>query len=154
MNLNKVASELIFNGSSIKSLKITNNIVNLANTNNSIEMSLDIKKIDEIPQEEKRELKGYLLLNLTVTTKDQEDPSLKCKFVITVEGCFSSWMEDREIFERMLYLNGGTTLYSIARAQILNFSSNVFMSGKILLPLINMIEFINQKEKEENQNKQ
>ena len=51
MNLNKVASELIFNGSSIKSLKITNNIVNLANTNNSIEMSLDIKKIDEIAKE-------------------------------------------------------------------------------------------------------
>lgn len=147
MNINKVASDLTFCGSTIKSLKIDNNIVNLGlNTDNSIALSLTVDRIEEIPHSDKVELRGYLFLKLNVTAKDKQDKSLKCKMSIVLEGCFSSQMEDKECFEKMLCINGGTTLYSIARAQILNFSSNIFMNGKILLPLINMIEFMEESE--------
>ena len=47
MNLNQVASELTFIGSTIKSFKIDNNIINLLNTKNSISMSLNLEKIEE-----------------------------------------------------------------------------------------------------------
>ncbi len=149
MNLNQVASELTFVGSTIKSFKIDNNIVNLLNTKNSISMSLNLEKIEEVHHEDYIEQKGYLLLKLIVNVKDEEDKNLKCKLTTTIEGCFSSKMSDKERFEKMLYINGGTTLYSIARAQILNFSANVFANGKILLPLINMIEFMQESEKKQ-----
>lgn len=151
MNLNQVASELNFVGSTILSLKIDNNIVNLTNSINNISMALNITKIEEKLLENKKiELIGYVQLKLNITAKDQEDKAFKCKISLILEGCFNSLMEDKNKFEQMLYINGGTTLYSIARSQILNFSSNMFVNGKILIPLINMVEFMEESEKEKN----
>ncbi len=150
INLNKVASELKFIGSSIKEVRIDNNIVNLRDdAKMNISMSLNISRVDEIEHENGSELNGYLTLKLNVTAKVPEKPAYRCKLTISLEGCFSSFMEDKEKFEKMLYINGGTTLYSIARSHVLNFSSTIFMNGKILLPLINMIEYIEEMEKKE-----
>ena len=114
-------------------------------------MALNITKIEEKLLENKKiELIGYVQLKLNITAKDQEDKAFKCKISLILEGCFNSLMEDKNKFEQMLYINGGTTLYSIARSQILNFSSNMFVNGKILIPLINMVEFMEESEKEKN----
>ena len=151
MNLNKVASDLVFLGCSIKEIKSKNNIVNLApDAKINIGMNVSVKHIEEgNPQNGATPLCGYIQLDLDLDITAPENKQLKCKFKIGIEGCFTAEALNRESFEKMLIINGGTTLYSIARSQILDFTSNMFMTGKVLLPLINMVEFFEEMKSQE-----
>ena len=49
--------------------------------------------------------------------------------------------DDEELGE-LLWINGASVLYGIVRAKMEVISSMVFGSGKITLPLINMVQFV------------
>ena len=49
--------------------------------------------------------------------------------------------KDEEFFTT-LWLNGSTALYSIARGKIETISTAVLNNGKIVLPMVNMIELL------------
>lgn len=90
------------------------------------------------------------ILRLHTTLKISQSKA-KYNMGIVYEGCFVSDKEtDAETFEKLLNINGVTALYSITRAFVASTSAQVLHGGKIMLPMINVIEYthlIDSKEK-------
>ena len=77
--------------------------------------------------------------NLVVETNS----SARCDYKMVVEGVFSTVKtKDDEEFGKLLWINGTSVLYGIVRAKMEVITSTIFESGKITLPLINMVEFV------------
>lgn len=153
MNLNKVASDLFFCGCTVKELHLKNTIVNLPPESNvNIQMGLSIDNIKN--DKSSGGLLGYVNLSLDLDTNIPDIKEARCDFHIVLEGCFSTTHLERDDFEKMLSINGGATLYSIARSQILDITSNAFLTGKLLLPMVNMIEFFEESKKQVSDSKQ
>lgn len=83
-------------------------------------------------------------INVAVLQENQElDPDT---FDLVIEGAFSSPAEiSDEDFMGLLNINGGAALYSIARAKIEAISSLTYAEGKILLPMVNIIQYYKER---------
>lgn len=144
MKLNAITSDMSFIGSSITKLNVSNNIKNLVDTNCTFGVDVDITNIQQISGLQ-NQLRGYVLLKVTVNVKGIKLKSAKSKIVLELEGCFETSTLDKDHFAQMLFLNGGSTLYSIARGIIGNLSAQAYQHGKILLPMINMVQLLKEK---------
>lgn len=144
MNLNAITADMSFIGSSIAKLNVSNNIKNLVDTNCTFGVDVDITNIQQL-SEQQSQLRGYVLLKVTVNVKGIKQKSAKSKIVLELEGCFETSTLDKDHFAQMLFLNGGSTLYSIARGIIGNLSTQTYQHGKILLPMINMVQLLKEK---------
>ena len=72
-----------------------------------------------------------------------------CDYKVVVEGEFSASKEkSNEEFEKLLWFNGASVLYSIARAKLETITAMIFANGKISLPLVNMVELVKQQSAE------
>ena len=54
----------------------------------------------------------------------------------------------KEDFFKMLEISGTACLYSIARANIINISSQCLLHGQLRVPMINVFEYVKSKEVE------
>ncbi|WP_283608325.1 hypothetical protein [Faecalispora anaeroviscerum] len=149
MDLNKITADLDFIGNSIKSIKVSNNLVNLGK-DIKYSFGLDVN-INRLGENEDNGLIGYVELSVTVTVNSTKVKKLKSKIEVLIEGCFSTPSLSKEDFIPMLFVNGGSTLYSIARSLILNISANTYQNGKIVLPMVNMVQYLKEKIEEESQ---
>ncbi|WP_277668639.1 hypothetical protein [Caproiciproducens galactitolivorans] len=149
---NQITADIQFIGSCIQRTKISNNIIRL-DDDAVREFGIDID-VPEIERNESLALIGIVNLGIIVNVKDKKN-NKKTKIDILIQGCFSSTNPElsEDKFKAMLYINGGSALYSMARSFICNISANIYESGKLLLPMINIIEFIKEKIKEEKQAK-
>lgn len=141
VNMNFVSADLEFLGSSIKRLDIKNSLVNLSP---DVKLSFGIDTIIENIEMDSELNKriGKMLLKVEIKAKVPKQNN-KSSFSLEIEGCFATTEEDK--FINMLYINGGSCLYSIARTIILNVSAQTYKNGKLTLPMINMVEFMNEK---------
>lgn len=48
----------------------------------------------------------------------------------------------------MLNINGGALLLSVARAKLETISSLTYAHGKIIIPMINMVQYFEERKKE------
>lgn len=97
--------------------------------------------------EEENEYIGEIELTNTIDLIENE--KIQGKIEIQMGALFSAEKEiGKEEFEQMLKLNGAITLSHLTRAYI---ASNTALSSmpKIMMPLINFMEFFEKKEKEE-----
>lgn len=135
MKINDIQSTFQLIGTAIRKLEVNNNYVGY--NDNSVEYrDLDVSyKILEVGEgEEKDELIGTLLLEIDVNVGEND----KCMHILlAMEGGFYSEKMEEEKFRDMLELNGCASLYSIARAMILNISSQTCEGGNLILPMIN-----------------
>ena len=143
MELNKIIAELDFVEATIHSIQMSNNTLNLSESSEK-SFGLDIKHSQPVVKEDKKY--GKLLLEINILIKP-ENPELKQDAIkLVMEGLFSTsnTMED-DRFLQLLNINGGAALYSIARAKIEAISGLVYNDGKILLPMINMLQYYQEK---------
>lgn len=147
---NQISADIQFIGSCITKTKISNNIIHLDN-DAAREFGIDID-VGEIDRDKDNALVGIVNLGIIVNVKNKKY-NKKSKIDIVIQGCFTSTNPElsEDKFKAMLYINGGSALYSIARSFICNISANIYESGKLLLPMINIIEFIKEKMREEEQ---
>lgn len=148
MDLNKVVADLEIEKTAIHSIE-TKCMMTKISSSNKRTFGLDIKCSQPIIKENKKY--GKLLMQLNISLEQNETGESTDKFEIVIEGVFSSStaIED-ERFMELLNINGGAALYSIARAKIEAISSLVYNEGKILLPMINIIQYYKEKFEEEN----
>lgn len=153
MDSNNYLSEFQFKGSIIRELKIENDFVSLPNAND-LDTSMEMKNaISDVEDNNEGELYANVLLALTVVAKSvdiEENKNIKIDF--SIEGRFSYSGEDKKQFERMLLLNGTSSLYSIARANIATITSMSLQNGKINLPMVNFVKLFQTKRKQELEN--
>lgn len=148
MELNKIIAELDFIETTIHSIQITNKALSLLESSEK-SFGLDIKHNQPVIKDDKKY--GGLLLEINIAIKP-ENPDLKQDSIrLVMEGLFSaSATMDDDKFLQLLNINGGAALYSIARAKIEAISGLVYNDGKILLPMINMLQYYQEKSRTEN----
>lgn len=132
--------QLIANG--ISEIQLVNTIVNISNSDDLIrEFSINIKDISIEEHETYKSAGLDVEVKILVAQKETEEPK-KFETSMIVSGVFLDSKEiSNEMFEDKLKLNGVAALYSIARGCITNISSQALADGKIVLPLVNFMEF-------------
>lgn len=141
INLNHITAELGFAHSVIRKLDIETHRQHITESTKK-EFSMLIKHSQ--PQIIGNNKVGTLLMQISVIVKS-EDSSPDDSFTIVLEGSFLADKDlDEELFLNLLNLNGGAALYSIARSKLETISSVTYEEGKILLPMINMLQFFQQ----------
>ena len=143
MKLNEVTANLDIIASSVHSLDVKSKMFKITNENKR-EFSLDIKYSKPIVNDDCKIGKLLMHINVAILQENQElEPDT---LDLVIEGAFSSPAEvSDEEFMGLLNINGGAALYSIARAKIEAISSLTYAEGKILLPMVNIIQYYKEK---------
>ncbi|MDR2898791.1 MAG: hypothetical protein LBU94_00570 [Clostridiales bacterium] len=147
MGLTKIESPFQMMNHRVEKISIDNKLISLQNTSKGTINKISIDEItieDDFDGDDK--FMGNISLNIDVSCKNESKPKEKITVKITLCGYFVGDKAvdgmDRERFERMLYVNGTTSLYSIARSIITTTTSQCLISGKVVLPMINVLEFL------------
>lgn len=147
MKLNQVTANLDFIASTIQSLNVDSKLHRITSENKR-EFCLDIKCTKPIVKENAKFGKLLMRVGVTVMHENAELPA--DTFDLVIEGVFSAPATiDDEEFLGLLNVNGGAALYSIARAKIESISSLTYMEGKILLPLVNIVQYYKERDQED-----
>lgn len=137
MELNLVASGIELIGTTVKSLKIDNNIVDVER-NGKRSFGLNINE----PKFQKTEgtLFAQMLIEFEIEVHQFEEQ--KCKINLALEGVFmAKGAVKDEAFKELVIVNGAAALIGIARGKIEMISASIFNNGKIVIPFVNVIEY-------------
>lgn len=139
MDLNKITADLDFINSVIHRVEVKSDMVKISNDTKK-SFGLDVKCSAPVVKDDLKF--GKLLMQVDVLLfKDDEslDPDT---FKIVIEGIFKTTAAiPDEKFMELLNVNGGAALFSIARSKIETLSSLTYSEGKIVLPMINMLQY-------------
>ncbi|MBQ7809700.1 MAG: hypothetical protein IJ346_01875 [Clostridia bacterium] len=143
MELNKVVADLDFVKAIVHNVEANCRMTSISNDTKK-EFGMDIK-CNTPYIVDKRKI-GKLLLQIDISVKQDDNDLEADTFAFVVEGVFSSdaSIEDDRFLE-LLNINGGAALYSIARAKIEAMSSLIYSEGKLLLPMINIIQYYQER---------
>lgn len=143
MDTKELAAPFQFIGNRILNLTIKNDFV-VFNDKSLDSRNLDVDyDINDI-REQNEERFGIITLSINSELKQDERTFI---LHLDIEGCFITPIEtDENVFKSMLSINGCTALYSVARATIISISSQVFNSGKVVLPMLNIVA-LNEKKR-------
>lgn len=143
--LNELLPDFKLNGTSISKFTFENSIVSLG-TDAVLGLDLDVSASDIQTNSELDMRFARLMLTLACDITVPAIPKAKTEVTLILEGEFASSLKmDKEQFREMLWMSGTATLYSIARSKLEAISALAYHSGKITLPMLNVIEFMKQK---------
>lgn len=148
MDAKNIKSGFQLLATSIKTIDFINNFTYFTESE-EIERNFDVTyEVDDISyDDDENTIMGTISLNVIAIVKNKES---EMKFNLIIQGCFISEEDIKaEDFRNMLELNGCATLYSIARAIVLNISSQACYGAHILLPMINLFKLKDKKEVKE-----
>ena len=147
MDFNKITADLVFLASSIHIIDIKANRVRIQDEINR-RFGIDLKYSQPLLQDDGKY--GKLLLQVDVSVGNEDDELKPDSFRVIIEGLFKVSPEyDDAAFLELLNINGGAALYSIARSKIEVLSSMTYTEGKIVLPMINMMEYFAEQAKKQ-----
>ena len=139
MDFNKITAELDFVGSSVHNVEIKSDMNRISNSTKK-SFGLDIKCSKPLVKD--NEKFGKLLMQVEVSLFKEDEELEPDSFKIVIEGVFKASNETSdEKFMELLNVNGGAALFSIARSKIEMLSSMTYAEGKIVLPMINIIQY-------------
>ena len=139
MDFNKITAELDFVGSSVHNVEIKSDMIRISNSTKK-SFGLDIKCSKPLVKD--NEKFGKLLMQVEVSLFKEDEELEPDSFKIVIEGVFKASNETSdEKFMELLNVNGGAALFSIARSKIEMLSSMTYAERKIVLPMINIIQY-------------
>lgn len=142
MNVNEFSANIQYKNSFITECSITSNLLDIGeDAVLETEVKVAVSKLS-LSDDEKEKL-GRVRLTLDGNCSVPENSDAKLEYHIVLIGEFSTAAATKnEDFNASLWLNGSTALYSIARAKIETISTTVLNNGKIILPMVNMMELL------------
>lgn len=150
MNLNEFSANIQYENSVITECNFENNILDIgldAELQTDVQVAVSTPVSDDATQKKY----GRVRLTLSGSYSVQENEQAGCKYHVVLIGKFSTPMQTSdEDFLSLLWFNGSTALYSIARGKIETISSTVLNNGKIVLPMVNMVELLKAQSEKEN----
>ena len=137
MELNRIATGIKLVGTTIKEISVENNIVNVQKeAKRSFGLNINepsFENIDEGPF-------SQMAIDFEVEIEQAEDRNFKLE--LSLEGAFLSEKNtEEEDFKQLVIINGAAALISIARGKIESITSNIFDSGKVVIPFVNVIDY-------------
>ena len=103
------------------------------------------------------EIKFYLKL-YEISNQKYKSPSFKnikpfIEVISTGTFAGNANVLDKDMFDRMLVQNGLTYLSQFVRVHLLAITSTIGISGNVSLPMINIVQFMREKDKEKSKNR-
>lgn len=137
MELNMIATGVELVGTTIKSLAISNSIVDAAKDGKR-QFGININE----PEFQEADNKWFAQLVIDLEIEMMQAEEQECRIQLSVEGAFlSEENADLETFKSLVIVNGAAALIGIARGKIEAITANVFNNGKIVIPFINVIDY-------------
>ena len=137
MELNRIATGIKLVGTTIKEISVENNIVNVQKeAKRSFGLNINEPSFENIDEG----LFSQMAIDFEVEIEQAEDRNFKLE--LSLEGAFLSEKNtEEEDFKQLVIINGAAALISIARGKIESITSNIFDSGKVVIPFINVIDY-------------
>ena len=136
MELNRIATGIKLVGTTIKEISVENNIVNVQKeAKRSFGLNINEPSFENIDEG----LFSQMAIDFEVEI-EAEDRNFKLE--LSLEGAFLSEKNtEEEDFKQLVIINGAAALISIARGKIESITSNIFDSGKVVIPFVNVIDY-------------
>ena len=137
MELNRIATGIKLVGTTIKEISVENNIVNVQKeAKRSFGLNINEPSFENIDEG----LFSQMAIDFEVEIEQAEDRNFKLE--LSLEGAFlSAKNTEEEDFKQLVIINGAAALISIARGKIESITSNIFDSGKVVIPFVNVIDY-------------
>jgi len=137
MELNRIATGIKLVGTTIKEISVENNIVNVQKeAKRSFGLNINEPSFENIDEG----LFSQMAIDFEVEIEQAEDRNFKLELFL--EGAFLSEKNtEEEDFKQLVIINGAAALISIARGKIESITSNIFDSGKVVIPFVNVIDY-------------
>ena len=137
MELNRIATGIKLVGTTIKEISVENNIVNVQKeAKRSFGLNINEPSFENIDEG----LFSQMAIDFEVEIEQAEDRNFKVE--LSLEGAFLSEKNtEEEDFKQLVIINGAAALISIARGKIESITSNIFDSGKVVIPFVNVIDY-------------
>lgn len=137
MELNRIATGIKLVGTTIKEISVENNIVNVQKeAKRSFGLNINEPSFENIDEG----LFSQMAIDFEVEIEQAEDRNFKLE--LSLEGAFLSEKNtEEEDFKQLVIINGAVALISIARGKIESITSNIFDSGKVVIPFVNVIDY-------------
>lgn len=137
MELNMIASGIRLIGSTIKNLKVDNNIVDVdKECKRSFGLSINEPEFQSIDNR----VAAQMTIDFEVEIIQSEEQ--RCKIEISLEGAFLSEAEPIEDeFKQLVAINGAAAIIGLARGKLEAITANIFNNGKISIPFVNVLDY-------------
>ncbi len=137
MELNRISTGIKLVGTTIKEISVENNIVNVQKeAKRSFGLNINEPSFENIDEG----LFSQMAIDFEVEIEQAEDRNFKLE--LSLEGAFLSEKNtEEEDFKQLVIINGAAALISIARGKIESITSNIFDSGKVVIPFVNVIDY-------------
>ena len=137
MELNRIATGIKLVGTTIKEISVENNIVNVQKeAKRSFGLNINEPSFENIDEG----LFSQMAIDFEVEIEQTEDRNFKLE--LSLEGAFLSEKNtEEEDFKQLVIINGAAALISIAIGKIESITSNIFDSGKVVIPFVNVIDY-------------
>ena len=137
MELNTIASGIRLIGSTIKNLKVDNNIVDV---DKECKRSFGLNINEPEFQSVDNRVAAQMTIDFEVEIIQSEEQ--RCKIEISLEGAFLSEAEPIEDeFKQLVAINGAAAIIGLARGKLEAITANIFNNGKISIPFVNVLDY-------------
>lgn len=137
MELNMIASGIRLIGSTIKNLKVDNNIVDV---DKECKRSFGLNINEPEFQSVDNRMAAQMTIDFEVEIIQAEEQ--RCKIEISLEGAFLSEAEPIEDeFKKLVAINGAAAIIGLARGKLEAITANIFNNGKISIPFVNVLDY-------------
>lgn len=137
MELNMIASGIRLIGSTIKNLKVDNNIVDVdKECKRSFGLNINEPEFQSVGDR----VAAQMTIDFEVEIIQAEEQ--RCKIEISLEGAFLSEAEPIEDeFKQLVAINGAAAIIGLARGKLEAITGNIFNNGKISIPFVNVLDY-------------
>ena len=137
MELNMIASGIRLIGSTIKNLKVDNNIVDV---DKECKRSFGLNINEPEFQSVDNRVAAQMTIGFEVEIIQSEEQ--RCKIEISLEGAFLSEAEPIEDeFKQLVAINGAAAIIGLVRGKLEAITANIFNNGKISIPFVNVLDY-------------
>ena len=137
MELNMIASGIRLIGSTIKNLKVDNNIVDV---DKECKRSFGLNINEPEFQSVDNRVAAQMTIDFEVEIIQAEEQ--RCKIEISLEGAFLSVVAPIEDeFKQLVAINGAAAIIGLARGKLEAITANIFNNGKISIPFVNVLDY-------------
>lgn len=137
MELNVIAPGIRLIGSTIKALNVDNTIVDIDKEG---KRSFGLNINEPLFQEIEDKIAAQMTIDFEVEVTQGEEQ--RCKIELTLEGAFLSGQNPSEDdFRQLVAINGAAAIIGLARGKLEAITGNIFNSGKISIPFVNVLDY-------------
>lgn len=137
MELNMIASGIRLIGSTIKNLKVDNNIVDV---DKECKRSFGLNINEPEFQSVDNRVAAQMTIDFEVEIIQAEEQ--RCKIEISLEGAFLSEVAPIEDeFKQLVAIHGAAAIIGLARGKLEAITANIFNNGKISIPFVNVLDY-------------